>query len=168
MRKRTDSLECRPVDRVRACVLMISLLMLGSGAVAQEPDRIGWALASNDIGGGSATDPPTAEDVIEAMYAKAQSMLEGSGHEVTVALDDYRHLSLDELDTVPWLDLVTVDGRRLELGKHFLTLNDHEKRFVHVSAEWKDAQSPEALEKVFRLAPIAHEVAAVLDRPDFG
>ena len=81
-----------------------------------------------------------AVDVVRQLYGNAQELLVGSGHEVSIQVDDLMTFGVDQFERHKWTDMVTVKGSRLQIEKVFLSVDAGEP-LLHVRAEWHADES---------------------------
>ncbi len=77
-----------------------------------------------------------AVDVVRQLYGNAQDLLTGSGHDVSIEVEDLVTLDVDQFEHHPWADMVTAKGARLQIEKVFLSVEDAEP-LLHIRAEWQ-------------------------------
>lgn len=136
---------------------------IAMAAIAETPSSRPWQ--PNLSKAVPSAEQPTAGEAIEAMYAKAESLLRGSGHDVTISVSGFESLTRDAFASAAWPDLVTLDGPSMQLASRTMHLDDGERR-VHVIARWNEP-APANANRLAAAQIDAREAAAILDRPGF-
>lgn len=130
--------------RSGSIVFLLLVLFAPIAAIAEETaprknflpgvPELSLAASDQDL----AVDELSEEEVVQEMYAAAEKLLRGSGHDFQVALHSFETIYREDFGNHETTDHMTLDlGLSLQLSKSNLQSSRAPHEFLHVSAEWQ-------------------------------